>query len=111
MSYRSRVYRQRNAHQNENDQAQEQEKFFSRSSEKSGDQGSKGAFFQAKSNDAAAPEDALEKEANKSAAAVTGQDPAKDKKDETIQKAATPEEDKKASTNDERMKQDKDKQA
>jgi len=111
MSYRSRVYRQRNANQHENDQAQDQEKFFSRSSEKSGDKGSKSAFFQAKSNDAAAPEDALEKEANKSATAVAGQEPAKDKKDETIQKAATPEEDKKTSTNDQRMKQDKEKQS
>lgn len=111
MSYRSRVYRQRNAHQQENDQAQEQEKFFSRSGEKSGDKGSKGAFFQAKSNDVAAPEDALEKEANKTAQAVAGPGQAKDKKEETIQKLATPEEDKKTSTNDERMKQDKDKQS
>ena len=111
MSYRSRVYRQRNAHQNENEQAQDQEKFFSRSTEKSGDKGNKGAFFQAKPNDAAAPEDALEKEANKTAQAVAGQGPAKDKKEETIQKQATPEEDKKAATNDERMKQDKDKQS
>jgi hypothetical protein len=110
MSYRSRVYRQRNAHQNENDQAQDQEKFFSRASGKSGDKGSKGAFFQAKSNNAGTPEDALEKEANKTAQAVAGQDPKKDKKDETIQKLATPEEDKQTSTNDERMKIDKDKQ-
>jgi hypothetical protein len=110
MSYRSRVYRQRNAHQ-DNDKAQDQEKFFSRSSEKSGDKGSKGAFFQAKSNEAGTSEDALEKEADKSATAVANQDPAKDKKDETIQKAATPEEDKQTSTNDERMKQDKDKQS
>jgi len=111
MSYRSRVYRQRNAHQQENDQAQEQEKFFSRQGERSGDKGSRGAFFQAKSNDAAAPEDALEKEANKTAQAVGGPDQAKDKKEEAIQKLATPEEDKKTSTNDERMKQDKDKQS
>jgi hypothetical protein len=34
-----------------------------------------------------------------------------DKKDETIQRLATPEEDKQTSTNDERMKQDKDKQS
>lgn len=111
MSYRSRVYRQRNAHQHENDQAQDQEKFFSRSSEKSGDKGRQGAFFQAKSNDASTSEDALEKEANQSATAVANQDQATDKKDETIQKAATPEEDKQTSTNDQRMKQDKDKQS
>ncbi|OQP60573.1 hypothetical protein A3860_32685 [Niastella vici] len=110
MSYRSRVYRQRNAHQHENEQPQE-EKFFSRSGEKSGDKGSKGAFFQAKPNEAGTAEDALEKEANKTANAVAKQDPTKDKKDEAIQKAATPEEDKKTATNDERMKQDKDKQS
>jgi hypothetical protein len=111
MSYRSRVYRQRNAQQNEHDQSKEQDKFFSRSSEKSGSNGSKNAFFQAKPNDASGGEDALEKEANKSATEVANQDPVKDKKEETIQKLATPEEDKQTSTNDERQKNDKEKQS
>jgi hypothetical protein len=112
MSYRSRVYRQRNAQQNEHDQSKDQDKFFSRASGKSRGNGTKNAFFQAKSNDAAAgAEDALEKEANKSATEVTKQDPAKDKKEETIQRLATPEEDKQTSTNDERQKKDKEKQS
>jgi len=111
MSYRSRVYRQRNVQQNENDQSKDRDKFFSRTSEKSGRNSSKNAFFQAKPNDASAGEDALEKEANKSANAVANQDQVKDKKDETIQKLATPEEDKQTSTNDERQKNDKEKQS
>jgi hypothetical protein len=112
MSYRSRVYRQRNAQQNENDQTKEQEKFFSRSSEKTGSNGTKSAFFQAKSNDAApGAEDSLEKDANQSAKEIANPNTAKDKKEETIQRLATPEEDKQTSTNDERQKNDKDKQA
>jgi len=111
MSYRSRVYRQRNTQQNENDKSKDQDKFFSRSSEKSNGNGTKNAFFQAKSNDAAGAEDSMEKEANQSATAVANQDPAKDKKDETIQKLSTPEEDKQTSTNDERQKNDKEKQS
>lgn len=112
MSYRSRVYRQRNAQQNEHDQSKEQEKFFSRSSEKTGSNGTKSAFFQAKPNDTAAgAEDALEKEANQTANAVNNQTASSDKKEETIQKLATPEEDKQTSTNDERQKNDKEKQS
>ena len=111
MSYRSRIYRQRNAQQNEHDQSKDQDKFFSRASEKSSVNGSKNAFFQAKSNDAVGAEDALEKEANKSATDVANQDPVKDKKEETIQKLSTPEEDKQTSTNDERLKNDKEKQS
>jgi hypothetical protein len=112
MSYRSRVYRQRNTQQNENDKSKDQNKFFNRASEKSTRNGTKNAFFQAKSNDTAAgAEDALEKEANKSATELTNQDPVKDKKEETIQKLATPEEDKQTSTNDERQKKDKEKQS
>ncbi|MGZ5286780.1 MAG: hypothetical protein ACXWB9_06335, partial [Flavisolibacter sp.] len=74
--------------------------------------GTRNAFFQAKPNDAAAgAEDALEKDANQSATQVANQDPAKDKKEETVQRLATPEEDKQTSTNDERQKNDKDKQS
>jgi len=108
MSYRSRVYRQRNTQQNEKDQNKDQDKFFSRSSEKS-EQVSKSAFFQAKSNDAGGDKDALEKQANKTAEAVAKPDAVKDKKDEAIQKLSTPEDDKQTSTNDERQKKDKDK--
>lgn len=111
MSYRSRVYRQRNAQQNEHDQSKEQDKFFSKTAEKSGSNGSRNAFFQKKSNDTTGAEDALEKEANKSATAISNQDTVKDKKEETIQKLATPEEDKQTSTNDERLKNDKEKQS
>lgn len=110
MSYKSRVYRQRNAQQNEHDQSKDQEKFFSRTSEKSGSNGTKNAFFQAKSNNTTGAEDSLEKEANKSAAEMANKD-VKDKKEETIQKLATPEEDKQTSTNDERQKNDKEKQS
>lgn len=112
MSYRSRVYRQRNNQQNDHEQSKDQDKFFSRSSEKSKANSSGNAFFQAKPDEAAAgAEDAMEKEANQSAAQVAGMDPAKDKKEETIQRLATPEEDKQTSTNDERQKNDKDKQS
>lgn len=112
MSYRSRVYRQRNAHQNEGEQSKDQDKFFSRSPEKSKVNASKASFFQAKPTDAAkGADDALEKEANQSANKMANPDLAKDKKDEAIQRLATPEEDKKTSTNDERQKNDKDKQA
>jgi hypothetical protein len=109
MSYRSRVYRQRNPQQTEKD-SKEQDKFFARATEKSHGNGTKNAFFQAKSNDASAGEDALEKQADQQAAAVPAQDQVKDKKDEAIQKLATPEEDKQTSTNDERLKNDKEKQ-
>jgi|GEM_PF-3325529 hypothetical protein len=111
MSYRSRVYRQRNTQQNENEKSKDQDKFFSKGSEKSKMTGSRNAFFQAKSNDPATGENALEKEANQKAATAVKPDPVKDKKDETIQKLSTPEEDKQTSTNDERMKKDKDKQS
>ena len=111
MSYRSRVYRQRNAQQNEHDQSKDQEKFFSRASGKSSEKGGRNTFFQAKSNDAGGAEDALEKEANKSATAMANEDQMKNKKDEAIQKLATPEEDKQTSTNDERLKKDKENQS
>lgn len=111
MSYRSRVYRQRNTQQNEYDHSKDQDKFFNKGPEKSATNGSKNAFFQAKSNDATGGEDALEKEANKSTTAIGEQNAMKDKKDETIQKLATPEEDKQASTNDERQRNDKEKKA
>ena len=109
MSYRSRVYRQRNPQQSEKD-SKDQDKFFSRASEKSPASGTKNAFFQAKSNDAPAPENELEKQAEQKAAAAPAKENLKDKKDEAIQKLATPEEDKRTSTNDERQKNDKEKQ-
>jgi hypothetical protein len=111
MSYRSRVYRQRNTQQNENDKSKEQDKFFNRSSEKSNVNGTKNSFFQAKSNDAASAEDRNEKEANQSATSVANQDVTKDNNDETRQKLSTPQEDEQTSTNDERLKNDKDKQS
>ena len=111
MSYRSRVYRQRNTQQNESDQSRDRGKFFSKTSEKSNGNGTKNAFFQAKSDDTPGGGDALEKEAEQSATALAEQDAVKDKKDETIQKLATPEKDKQTSTNDERQKNDKEKQS
>ncbi len=136
MSYRTRIYRQRNTRQSENDKSAEQDKFFNRSSGKGGQNGTKNAFFQAKSNDAPGGEDALEKEAGKNEQASAekdpaaakdpastdkdpaaeqkdagAKDPAEDKKEEKIQRLATPEEDKKTATNDERQKNDKDKQS
>lgn len=110
MRYGSRIYRQRNVQQSEKDSSKDQEKFFSQSAEKSN--GSKNAFFQAKANDPVVGSgDAMEKEADAKAAQVTGSEPVSDKKEETVQRLATPEEDKQTSTNDERMKQDKDKQS
>src|SRR5687768_4577753 len=109
MSYRSRVYRQRNPQQIEKD-TKDQDKFFNKATEKSSGHETKNAFFQAKSNDASSVEDTLEKQADQQASAVPAQDQVKDKKDETIQKLATPEEDKQTSTNDERLKNDKEKQ-
>lgn len=110
MSYKSRVYRQRNAHQHDNEQSKEPDKFFTRAAEKSDAKAGKTPFFQAKSNEPAATDDKKEKQADQAAKAVTDQPPANDKKEETIQKLSTPEEDKKPATNDERMKNDKDKQ-
>src|SRR4029078_2946877 len=81
MSYRSRVYRQRNPQQNEKD-SKDQDKFFTMSSEKSPAAGAKNAFFQAKPNDTPGSDDALEKEANKKADAVPDRNNVKDKKDE-----------------------------
>lgn len=109
MSYRSRVYRQRNPQQTDRD-SKEQDKFFTRSTEKSKGNGTKNAFFQAKSNDTTGADDALEKQAEQQAASVPNQEQVKDKKDEAIQKLAMPEEDKQTSTNDERQKNDKEKQ-
>jgi hypothetical protein len=111
MSYRSRVYRQRNTQQNEHDQSRDQDKFFGKSSRESGSKGAKNTFFQAKSNDTSGADDSLEKEANNSAAAMANQDAQKGKEEETIQKLATPEEDKLTSTNDERQKNDKERQS
>jgi hypothetical protein len=110
MSYRSRVYRQRNPQQNEKD-SKDQDKFFTRTAEKTTATGTKNAFFQAKPNDTPGSDDAIEKQASQNAAAVPSKDNMKDKKDETIQKLATPEEDKQTSTNDERQKNDKEKQS
>lgn len=109
MSYKSRVYRQRNAHLHDNEQNKEQDKFFSSSAEKTNAKNGKTPFFQAKSTEVS-PDDKMEKQADQAAKAVTEKPPLKDKKDETIQKLSTPEEDKQTSTNDERMKNDKDKQ-
>ncbi len=110
MTYRSRVYRQRNVQQANNEKAKDQDKFFSSNTEKGN--GSKNAFFQAKANDPVGGSgDALEKEAETKAAQVNAADAVSEKKDEAVQRLATPEEDKQTSTNDERMKQDKDKQS
>jgi hypothetical protein len=112
MSYSSRVYRQRNAHTYNKDQQKEQSSFFySRSSESTGAATGKHAFFQTKLS-IGQPNDAYEQEAdavaNKVVAASPGNHPVLQKKDiSSIQRYATPLEEEKFATNDERIKHDK----
>ncbi|NML21667.1 hypothetical protein HHL16_12320 [Pseudoflavitalea sp. G-6-1-2] len=85
MSYSSRVYRQRNPKPKEDSK---EEGFFSKQHEKKANQ--KNAFFQQRAS-AAAQSSSVQR-----------------KKISNIQKLATPKEDEKTGTNDERMKRDKD---
>jgi peptidoglycan hydrolase-like protein with peptidoglycan-binding domain len=104
MSYRSRVYRQRNPDKHDDKQ---KPGFFS----KKNDDARKGAFFQAKM-EVNEPGDRFEQEADTVANAVASKSneaPIKEEKGPAgIQKLATSEKDEEPGTNDERMKNDKD---
>jgi Domain of unknown function (DUF4157) len=111
MSYSSRVYRQRNAHIHDNDANKEQNSFFSKSDDQASAKGSKPSFFQAKLS-VGQPNDKYEQEADAVANSVVnhrqGNTPVVQQKEiSSIQRYATPMEDEKFSTNDERMKHDK----
>jgi Domain of unknown function (DUF4157) len=111
MSYSTRVYRQRNAHVFDNDASKEESSFFTKSNEQSSSKGGKSAFFQPKLS-IGQPNDVYEKEADAVASAVVNHQPGatpviQQKKISSIQRLATPLEEEKLSTNDERMKKDK----
>jgi len=111
MSYSSRVYRQRNAHTYDNEAGKEKQDFFNGSKESSKSKGGKPSFFQAKLT-VGQPNDKYEQEADSVANAVVnhqqGNAPVVQQKEiSSIQRYATPVEDEKFSTNDERMKNDK----
>ncbi len=111
MSYSTRVYRQRNAHAFDNEANKEQSSFFSSANESRGTKGNKPSFFQAKLS-VGQPNDNYEQEADSVASKVvdhqSGNAPVTQKKDiSSIQRYATPLKEEKFSTNDERMKQDK----
>ena len=111
MSYSSRVYRQRNAHTYDNDASKDKQEFFNGSKESTQSKESKPSFFQAKLS-VGQPNDKYEQEADTVANAVVnhpeGNNPVVQQKEiSSIQRYATPTEDEKFSTNDERMKHDK----
>lgn len=111
MSYSSRVYRQRNAHTHENDNDNEKSSFFKKSEKQSTSSKGGNAFFQAKMN-VNEPGDKYEKEADSVASSVTNKDagtPAVEEKEISgIQRLATSDAEEKLSTDEERMKRDKD---
>ena len=111
MSYSTRVYRQRNAHTFDNEANKEQSSFFSSAKESKGTKGNKPSFFKAKLSVGQA-NDKYEQEADAVASKVVdhrpGNAPVTQKKEiSNIQRYATPVEEEKLSTNDERMKHDK----
>ncbi len=111
MSYSTRNYRQRNPHVYENEANKEQAAFFSKSNENSASKGNRSSFFQAKLS-IGQPNDHYEKEADAMASAVVNNTksnaPAVQQGSiSSIQRYATPLEDEKTSTNDERIKLDK----
>jgi hypothetical protein len=107
MSYTSRVYRQRNPHTHDKDN--EQPNFFGKTShEMAGKNNS--SFFQAKLS-VGQPNDVYEKEADAVADRVvnnrSGSPAVQQKEIKSIQKLATPLEEEKLATNEERMREDK----
>lgn len=109
MSYTSRVYRQRNAHTH--DETKDQSPFFTKSEKQSGGRQKGTPFFQTKLS-VGEPGDQYEKEADSVAASVVNKKTPgpvmQQKKISSIQRLATSQEEEKTSTNDERMKQDRD---
>ncbi|HTF29725.1 MAG TPA: DUF4157 domain-containing protein, partial [Flavitalea sp.] len=109
MSYATRVYRQRNAHTH--DETTDQAPFFTRSEKQADRSKSSQPFFQPKL-EVAAPNDKYEKEADAVAGAVVNNQnesagTVQQKKISSIQRLATPEDEEKLSTNEDRMKEDK----
>ena len=106
MSYRSRIYDHRNA---QTPEGKKEQPFFSKKNSDKKD--SKNSFFQAKLS-VNEPDDKHEKEADSIADAVVNKKTAapvpQQKNISSIQRLATSMEDEKLSTNDERMKHDKD---
>lgn len=107
-NYRTRVYRQRNSQAADKEKAPDQEKFFG---PRHTTKGKSSPFFQAKDVDTATSGDKKEKQADEMAKQVVNSQGAEKKDGDTIQKLATPEEDKSTATTDERMKNDKEKQS
>ena len=111
MSYSNRVYRQRNTHVYDNETNKEQAAFFSKSNDQAGAKGNKPSFFQARLS-VGQPNDKYEQEADAVANSVVNHQNnnapvIQQKKISSIQRYATPAEEEKFSTNDERMKHDK----
>ena len=106
-----RVSRQPNANMHDNE-TKEQPAFFSKADERSPAKGNKPAFFQANLS-VGQPNDVYEREADEVANAIVNRRPGaipliQQKRISSIQRLATPIEEEKFSTNDERMKHDKD---
>ena len=111
MSYSSRVYLQRNAHVYDQDLNKNDSAVKSRKSDHSSLKGGSSAFFQPKLS-IGQPNDAYEKEADSVANAVVNHKPGnapvvQQKRISSIQRLATPMEEEKLSTNEDRMKKDK----
>ncbi|MFM9907932.1 MAG: DUF4157 domain-containing protein [Chitinophagaceae bacterium] len=111
MSYSNRIYRQRNAHAYDTGAKKEQSSFFNKSTDQTTSKAGKSSFFQAKLS-VGQPNDKYEQEADAVANAIVNHQPGnapvvQQKKISTIQRLATPMEEEKLSTNDERMKRDK----
>jgi hypothetical protein len=106
MSYSSRVYRQRNAHTHDEKNS---DAFFGKQHDD--DKTKSGNFFQDRLT-VNKPNDAHEKEADAMASAVVNKSQAKpsvqQKNAGSVQRISSPAEDEKLSTNDARMKKDKD---
>ncbi len=111
MSYYTRVYRQRNAHTYDNEVNKEPSSFFSNTKEGAGAKSGNNSFFQAKLS-VGQPNDKYKQEAdavaNKVVDAHSANTNVVQKKDiSSVQRYATPLEDEKFATNDERIKHDK----
>lgn len=111
MSYSSRVYLQRNAHVYDQDMNKNDSAVKSRKSDHSSVKGGSSAFFQPKLS-IGQPNDAYEREADSVASSVVNHKPGnapvvQQKKISSIQRLATPMEEEKLSTNEDRMKRDK----
>src|SRR5688500_11759761 len=110
MSYSSRVYRHRNAHTHENDNDNGQSSFFKKADKQSTGAKSSNAFFQAKLS-VNQPGDKYEREADSVANTVvnnTGSSPVVQQKEISgIQRLSTSPAEEKISTDEERMKRDK----